>query len=104
LHLMEMTSIIEEIGDIINRMILELAEKKIRTGRKFSQEGWKELKDFHGRIVENFQIAAGALTSDDESLARKLLRHNEQLVIIEKEYRQEHVKRLHKGLRETIET
>ncbi len=104
LRLMEMTGILEEIGDIINRNILELAEKKIRTGRKFSEEGWKELKDFHGRIVENFSIAAGSLATEDESLAKKLLRHNEQLVTIEKEYRQEHLKRLHKGLRETIET
>ncbi|MFO1462753.1 MAG: Na/Pi cotransporter family protein [bacterium] len=104
LRLIEMTGILEEIGDIINRAILEVADKKIRTGRRFSEEGWAELKDFHGRIHENFQIAAGALAADDETLAKKLLRHNEQLVVIEKEYQQAHLNRLHLGKRETLES
>ncbi|MDL1872927.1 Na/Pi cotransporter family protein [Deltaproteobacteria bacterium PRO3] len=104
LRLIEMTGILEEIGDIINRSVLELAEKKIRTGRKFSEEGWAELKDFHARIVENFQIAAGSLATEDATLARKLLRHNEQLVRVEKEYQQAHLNRLHLGRKESLET
>ncbi len=104
LRLVEMTSTLEEIGDVVNRDVLELAEKKIRLGLNFSEEGWNELKDFHQRILENFQIAAGSLATEDETLAKKLLRHNEQLAQIEKDYRQGHLNRLHQGLKETLET
>ncbi|HCU25613.1 MAG TPA: hypothetical protein DF383_11410 [Deltaproteobacteria bacterium] len=103
-RLIEVTGLLEEIGDIINREILELAEKKISTGRKFSEEGWEELQEFHRRIMENFQIAAGALAAEDETLARKLLRHSEQLAALERDYRQAHLHRLHLGKKETFET
>jgi len=104
LRLVEMTGILEEIGDIVNREILELADKKIRTGRRFSEEGWQELVDFHGKIMVNFGVAEGALTSEDETLARKLIRHNEQLSVVEREYRQAHLNRLHLGKKESLET
>jgi phosphate:Na+ symporter len=104
LRLIEMTSILEEIGDVINKNVMDLANKKINAGLKFSVEGWKEIEDFHSRILENFQIASGALASEDETLARKLLRHNEQLAAIERDYRQGHLNRLHQGLKETLET
>lgn len=104
LRLVEMTGILEEIGDIISRGILKQAAKKIRTGRRFSEEGWQELCDLHEKIMENFLIAEGAITADDETLVRKLIRHNQHLAERERESRQAHLLRLHEGQKETIET
>ncbi len=104
LSLIAMTSKLEEIGDVINRNILELADKKIRKARKFSAEGWKEIKEFHQKVLEDFKISAASLATEDESLARRTLRHHEQLSEMERDFRQEHLMRLHKGRRESIET
>lgn len=104
LHLVAMTSDLEEIGDIINKNILELAQKKIRKVRHFSEEGWKEIVDFHTKIVENFRLTLSLLATEDESLARKVSRHEEFLVQLEERYREAHLQRLHRGLKETIET
>jgi len=104
LCLVEMTSTLEEIGDVIDRDILDLAEKKIRKARKFSTQGWKELSDFHGKIMENFKIAAASLATEDSTLAKKLIRHHEQMRILEREGRQGHLMRLHQGLKESVET
>lgn len=104
LNLVAITSDLEEIGDIINKNILELAQKKITKGRHFSEEGWKEINDFHSKVLENFQLMISTLTTEDESLARKVSRHDKHLAAIESRYREAHLQRLHKGLKETIET
>lgn len=104
LRLLEMTGTLEEIGDIINKTVLNLAEKKINKGRSFSEEGFQELKDFHGRILQHFQLAGACLASEDITLARKMGRQNEQLIEVERDYRQRHLNRLHQGLKESFET
>ncbi|MBI2500179.1 MAG: Na/Pi cotransporter family protein [Deltaproteobacteria bacterium] len=99
-----MTSDFEEIGDIINKNILELAQKKIHKGRVFSGEGWKEIQDLHSKVLENFQLALSTLTTEDESLARKIVRHEKHLEELESRYREGHLQRLHRGIKEAFET
>lgn len=104
LNLVAITSDLEEIGDIINKNILELAQKKIQKGRHFSEAGWKEIADFHAKVLENFQLTISTLATEDESIARKVGRHEKHLAETEDRYREAHLQRLHKGLKETIET
>ena len=104
LNLVAITSDLEEICDIINKNILELAEKKIQKSRQFSTEGWKEILDVHAKVSENFQLMVSTLTTEDETLARKAIRHEKHLAFLEDRYREAHLHRLHKGLKETIET
>jgi phosphate:Na+ symporter len=104
LNLVAITSDLEEICDVINKNILELAEKKIQKARQFSGEGWKEITDVHAKVSENFQLMVSTLTTEDKTLARKAVRHEKHLALIEDRYREAHLQRLHKGLKETIET
>ncbi len=104
LRLLSITSKLEEIGDVINRNLLELADKKIRKARKFSTEGWKEIEEFHGIIMDNFKLAAASLTAEDSTLARRLIRHHDQLATSEQEFRLGHLQRLHEGRKESLET
>ncbi|MBI3541367.1 MAG: Na/Pi cotransporter family protein, partial [Deltaproteobacteria bacterium] len=104
LNLVAITSDLEEICDVINKNILELAAKKINKGRHFSAEGWKEIVDVHDKVAENFQLMLSTLTSEDEILARKINRHEKHLAQVEDHYREAHLQRLHKGMREAIET
>ena len=104
LNLVGMASDMEEICDIINKNVLELAEKKILKDRQFSAEGWKEIQEFHAKVLENFHLALAYLAAEDEIIARKMARHERHLAVIEGKYREAHLLRLHKGLKETIET
>lgn len=104
LNLVAITSDLEEICDIVNRNILELAEKKISKKREFSTDGRAEIEDFHSKIVENFQLAISVVTSGDEPMCRKVMRHEKHLAELEDRYREAHLLRLNKGLKETIET
>ncbi len=104
LLLLSMTSDLEEIGDIINKLILELARKRIRKGYTFSEEGLDEIITFHRRVLDNFHLAIAAISSDDETLGLKLLRHENELSNLEEEYRLSHLQRLQQGKKETFQT
>ncbi len=104
LNLVAITTDLEEVCDIINKNILQLADKKIKRGREFSDEGWAEIKDIHTKVSENFQLMISALTTGDETLARKTERHERHLADMEDQYRMAHLQRLHKGMKDTIES
>jgi phosphate:Na+ symporter len=102
--LLEITRDLENIGDIIDRNIMPLALKRLKKGVIFSAEGMEEILSFHGKIVENFDMAVSALAGNDRDLAGRVLRNKEELATLERELVQAHLERLRKGLRESIET
>lgn len=104
LELMTLTHELEQIGDVINKEMMELAGKKKRKNVSFSAEGWKEIQEFHRMVMENFRLAITALASGDTELGKKVLRHKKRLAEIEQDYGQKHLLRLHQGLRESFET
>ncbi len=95
---------LEEIGDIIEKNLMELAEKKITGHHVFSQQGWSEIRDLHTKVVENLELAMSALASQDASIAEKIIRHKSVVNVMERQLRQRHIERLHEGLRESIDT
>ncbi len=103
-ELIAFTGNMENIGDIIDKNLMELAKKKITTGVSFSEEGLKEIIEFHQKVLENFDIAVSAFASRNKDLAQKMLRHKARLGELEKELRQAHINRLHLGLQEAIDT
>ncbi|OGW15645.1 MAG: hypothetical protein A2035_02910 [Nitrospirae bacterium GWA2_42_11] len=98
------TSNMENIGDIIDKNLMELAKKKITSGVSFSDEGMKEIVDFHQKVVENFDISISAFASRNKDLAHTILRHKVHLGEMERDLRQAHINRLHMGLQEAIDT
>lgn len=95
---------LETIGDIIDKNLSELVSKKIRKRMIFSEGGWRELNDFHQKVAENMLIAETALSTRDEALAHKLLRHKERIDQLERELRDRHFERLNAGLTESHES
>src|SRR5438552_9211174 len=65
---------LEEIGDVIEKNLMDLAEKKIRGNHVFSAQGWREIADLHAKVVENLELALGALASGDHEVAAKVIR------------------------------
>jgi phosphate:Na+ symporter len=95
---------LETIGDIADKNLSELAEKKITQNLTFSKEGWQELDEFFQMVLQNFEIAVSAFTGQDRVLAEQLLRHKHRLNEQERELRNRHFRRLHAGLIESVET
>ena len=95
---------LEEIGDVIEKNLMELAEKKFRGNHVFSPQGWTEIKELHALVTENLELAMSALASGDRSVAEKVIRHKSRVNVLERRLRQTHIQRLHEGLRETIDT
>ena len=95
---------LEEIGDVIDKNLMELAEKKIRGNHVFSAQGWQEIRDLHAKVVENLELAMSALAAQDPAVAEKVIRHKANVSVLERQLRQTHISRLHSGLRESIDT
>ncbi len=95
---------LEEIGDVIEKELMELADKKMRGHYRFSAQGWQEIRDLHTKVVENLELALSAVATQDHSIAEKVVRHKSNINLLERRLRQTHMQRLHEGLRETIDT
>jgi len=95
---------LEEIGDVIEKELMELADKKMRGHYRFSAQGWAEIVDLHTKVVENLELALSAVATQDHSIAEKVVRHKSNINLLERRLRQTHIQRLHEGLRETIDT
>ncbi len=95
---------LENIGDIIDKNIMELAKKKIDKGLRFSAEGQKEIIDFYSKVADNFEMAISAFAGNDSDLAWKVMKNKEKLGSMERDLKSAHIERLHLGLRESIDT
>lgn len=103
-ELIAFTSNMENIGDIIDKNLMELAKKKITSGVSFSEDGLREIVEFHQKVLENFDISISAFASRNKDLAKKILRHKARLGEVERDFRQAHINRLHEGLQESVDT
>jgi phosphate:Na+ symporter len=95
---------LENIGDIIDKNLMELARKKLYQGRRFSEAGEAELIDFHGLISKNLERAIAGFAANDRSLAQEVLDQRPIVRQRERELRESHLGRLRRGLAESLET
>lgn len=95
---------LENIGDVIQKNLLELAKKKIYKGLRFSDQGLREIVELHGEIGKNFEMALSAFASADPDLAQQVVHYKSNISQRERELRAKHIQRLHQGLPESIET
>jgi phosphate:Na+ symporter len=104
LSLVTISSDLEQIGDIIGKNILELAEKKIEKKRIFSREGFTEIQTFYEEVLKNFDMAIIVFSTRDENLARKILRNKVKIKSLLSEFRLHHFERLQQGFKESLAT
>ena len=95
---------LENIGDIVDKNLMELARKKLYQGRRFSEEGETELVEFHGMVSKNLERAIAAVAAADRGLAQEVLDQRPFIRQRERELRESHLARLRRGLAESLET
>ena len=95
---------LEHIGDLVDKNLMELARKKIDAGLEFSPEGRQEIEDMFLRTRTNVAAAVEVFVADDRARAAELQRELARVDRLEAELRRAHIRRLHEGLKETLET
>ncbi len=95
---------LENIGDIIDKNLMELARKKLYQGRRFSEAGEAEIVEFHALVGKNLERAIAAFAANDRSLAQEILDQRPVVRQRERELRESHLARLRAGLSESLET
>jgi phosphate:Na+ symporter len=95
---------LENIGDIIDKNLMELARKKLYQGRRFSEAGEAELIEFHSMVSKNLERAIAGFAASDRSLAQEVLDQRPVVRQRERELRDSHLARLRRGLAESLET
>lgn len=103
-EILALTTNLEHIGDIIDKSVLELVEKKIRQQLRFSKEGWEEISALHARILDNLQMALGVFMSGDVQIARKLIDEKVAIREAERQAAENHLARLRAGRPESIDS
>jgi len=104
MDLVNITTNMEVVGDLLTKPMMEVAIKKIKQGFEFSQEGWTDIKHFHAKVMENYGIAVNALAAGDTELAKKAIRNKSKIRELEEELRQNHFMRLAQGTKESVLT
>ena len=94
----------ENIGDIVDRNLMDLARKKLGKGVHFSEPGMKEIVLLHKKVLQNLEMAISAFASGDLTLAQQVLERKLEISQTERKFRQAHIQRLHDGYRESIDT
>jgi phosphate:Na+ symporter len=95
---------LEHIGDIIDKNMMEIANKKIKRQAEFSPEGASELEEFQKIIIENLKLSFNIFLSSDAKLATKLLEEKVRIRELEMRATESHFARLKGGRIESIET
>jgi phosphate:Na+ symporter len=94
----------EQVGDIIERIITDLEEKKIEKGRSFSEAGMQEICDLHGRLIANLRLGMSVFLHGDLASAQQLLAEKVLFRDLERAYADSHIERLTSNTVQSIET
>jgi phosphate:Na+ symporter len=94
----------EQIGDIIERVIQDVEDKKIRKNRRFSEAGMAEIVHLHERLLANLRLGMSVFLDGHVRDARRLLEEKAQFRDLEREYAASHLARLQDNTPQSIET
>ena len=94
----------EQIGDIIERVLLDLEDKKIKKGRQFSQAGMQEIHELTQHLLDNLRLAMSVFLNGNAREAQKLLEEKARFRDLELAYAATHLERLSQHTVSSIET
>jgi phosphate:Na+ symporter len=103
-ELLSFVTDLESAADIVEKNILELAEKKNRLKVEFSEVGWTEIKEVHLLVLDLITQSLSCFQLNDANLADHVIEAKRSLRRKEREFREHHLERLNQGLKATINT
>lgn len=103
-EIISFTIAMEQIGDVIERVLIDLDERKIRRGTSFSEAGLDELCHLHARIKANLGLAMAVFLHGDQRNAELLLREKAAFRELKRQYTDRHLLRLRSKTPQSVET
>ena len=94
----------EQIGDIIERVLMDIEDKKIKKGRTFSHAGMGEITELHTSLVNNLRLGMSVFLNGSLRDAQRLLEEKTRFRDLEREYAGTHLDRLFVNTLQSIET
>jgi phosphate:Na+ symporter len=94
----------EQIGDIIERVLQDIEDKKVRKNRSFSDAGMAEIVHLHERLLSNLRLGMSVFLDGHVRDAQKLLEEKARFRDLEHEYAATHIARLQDNTTQSIET
>ncbi|MGH6626786.1 MAG: Na/Pi cotransporter family protein [Burkholderiaceae bacterium] len=94
----------EQIGDIIERVLIDIEDKKIKPGRNFSEAGMTEICELHARLLDNLRLGMSVFLNGTLRDAQKLLQEKARFNNLERTYATTHLARLSDNTVQSIET
>jgi phosphate:Na+ symporter len=94
----------EQIGDIVERVLQDVEDKKILKGRNFSEAGMAEISHLHERLLSNLRLGMSVFLDGHVNDARRLLEEKARFRDLEHEYAASHIARLRDNTAQSIET
>ena len=104
LNILNFTTNMEHIGDIVNSSLMDISEKKISQHIHFSKEGFSEIISIHEVVCSNYDLAISTFMSNDCELAKVLYGKKQELHKLEKSSVSKHIQRIGKGITDSLET
>ena len=95
---------LEHIGDIIERLLLDVAERKIQHQLSFSDAGMLEISDLHTRLIANLQLSVAVFLNGDLKSAQQLIAEKVTFRELELRYADHHLHRLFENTQQSVET
>jgi phosphate:Na+ symporter len=95
---------LEQVGDILERVLQDVEDKKIRSGRNFSEAGMAEICDLHAKLVDNLRLSMSVFLNGTMRDAQKLLEEKARFSNLERAYAATHLERLAGNTLQSIET
>ena len=102
--IISLTINMEHVGDIIERTVDDLIEKKIAHRLEFSEAGMAEICDMHARVVTNLRLGMNVFLNGDLKTAQRLLATKVELRKLQQQYADTHLSRLAGQTVRSIET
>ena len=97
LALLQISTELEAIGDIVDRQLMRLARRKRRKQIAFSHEDWEDVVAYHREVVGLLQQALAGLAAQDSTIADEVLSRRQWLNQIKREIQLRHLQHLSSG-------
>ncbi|MDQ6681414.1 MAG: Na/Pi cotransporter family protein [Pseudomonadota bacterium] len=94
----------EQIGDIIERVLQDIEDKKVKKSRSFSDAGMAEICHLHERLLANLRLSMSVFLDARVRDAQRLLEEKVRFRDLEYEYAANHIGRLRENTTQSIET
>ena len=103
-EIISLTINLEHVGDVIERILTDVKDKKIDHKLSFSEAGMRELEDLHAKLVANLRLGLSVFLTGDAKSAEMLLAEKEKFRDLERSYAAQHLDRLADQTVQSIET